>query len=118
MDVRRIVELIVEACRNALEAHEGARIRLRTSSDAVDGRWSLQVEDDGPGFGREALDHAFEPFFSLKPAGRRAGLGLAVVKRVVEAHGGTVAVRNLPDGGGCLMATFPIRTRETGRVAA
>jgi signal transduction histidine kinase/HD-like signal output (HDOD) protein len=118
VDVRRIVELIVEACRNALEAHEGARIRLRTSSDAVDGRWSLQVEDDGPGFGREALDHAFEPFFSLKPAGRRAGLGLAVVKRVVEAHGGTVAVRNLPDGGGCLMATFPIRTRETGRVAA
>ncbi len=118
VDVRRIVEVVVEACRNALEAHEGARIRLRTSSDAVDGRWSLQVEDDGPGFGREALDHAFEPFFSLKPAGRRAGLGLAVVKRVVEAHGGTVAVRNLPDGGGCLMATFPIRTRETGRVAA
>ena len=118
VDVRRIVESIVEACRNAREADEGARIRIRTSSDAGDGRWSVQVEDDGPGFGREALDHAFEPFFSLKPAGRRAGLGLAFVRRVVEAHGGTVVVGNRPEGGGRLMASFPIRARESERAAA
>ncbi len=118
IDVRRMVEVIIEACRNAHEADEGARIRIRTSSDAVNGRWSVQVEDDGPGFGREALDHAFEPFFSLKPAGRRAGLGLAVVKRVIEAHGGTVVVGNRPEGGGCLMASLPTRAREMGRNAA
>ncbi len=118
IDVRRIVDVIVEACRKAREAHDGARIRIRTSSDAADGRWSVQVEDDGPGFGREALDHAFEPFFSLKPAGRRAGLGLAVVKRVIEAHGGTVVVANRPEGGGCLMVSLPIRTREMDRNAA
>ncbi len=118
IDVRRIVEVIVEACRNAHEAHDGARIRVRTSSDAADGRWCVQVEDDGPGFGREALDHAFEPFFSLKPAGRRAGLGLAVVKRVVEAHGGTVVVGNRPEGGGRLMVSLPIRAKEMGRTAA
>ncbi len=118
VDVRRIVEMVVEACRNAREADEGARIRIRTSSDAINGRWSVQVEDDGPGFGRESLDHAFEPFFSLKPAGRRAGLGLAVVKRVIEAHGGNVVVGNRPEGGGRLMASLPIRTQETGRVAA
>jgi HD-like signal output (HDOD) protein/nitrogen-specific signal transduction histidine kinase len=118
VDVRRIVEVIVEACRNAREADDGARIRLRTSSGAVDGRWFVQVEDDGPGFGREALDHAFEPFFSLKPAGRRAGLGLAVVKRVVEAHGGTVVVGNRPEGGGRLMVSLPIRAKEMGRTAA
>jgi signal transduction histidine kinase/HD-like signal output (HDOD) protein len=118
VDVRRIIEVIVEACRNAREAHEGARIRIRTSSDAVDGRWTVQVEDDGPGFGREALDHAFQPFFSLKPAGRRAGLGLAIVRRVVEAHGGNVVVRNHSEGGGCLVVSLPVRGREIGRVAA
>jgi signal transduction histidine kinase len=84
----------------------------------VDGRWTVQVEDDGPGFGREALDHAFQPFFSLKPAGRRAGLGLAIVRRVVEAHGGNVVVRNHSEGGGCLVVSLPLRGREIGRVAA
>lgn len=118
VDVRRMIEVVVEACRNAREAHEGARIRIRTSSDATDGRWSFQVEDDGPGFGREALDHAFEPFFSLKPAGRRAGLGLAIVRRVVEAHGGVVVVRNRPEGGGSLVISLPTGVQERGRRAA
>lgn len=111
VDVRRMIEVVVEACRNARQAHEEARIRLLTSSDVVDGRWCLQVEDDGPGFEREALDHAFRPFFSLKPAGRRAGLGLAIVRRIVEAHGGTAAVRNREQGGGALMLSLPI-TRQ------
>ncbi len=118
IDVRRIIDVVVEACRNAREIDDAARIRIRTSSDAIDGRWSLQVEDDGPGFGREALDHAFEPFFSLKPAGRRAGLGLAVVRRIVEAHGGVVVVRNRPEGGGCLVVSLPIRNSRTVRSAA
>lgn len=118
VDVRRITDVVVEACRNAHEADDAARIRIRTSSDATDGRWTLQVEDDGPGFGREALDHAFEPFFSLKPAGRRAGLGLAVVRRIVEAHDGVVVVRNRSEGGGCLVVSLPIRHSRTVGSAA
>ena len=107
VDVRRIVDLVVEACRNALETKEDVRIRLRGSSDALNSRWNLQVEDDGPGFGRRALEHAFEPFFSLKPAGRKAGMGLTVARRVMEAHGGTAAVGNHDRGGGSVVFGFP-----------
>ncbi len=108
LDVRRIVDVVVETCRNALEAQEDAQIRLRASSDAVNDRWILQVEDNGPGFGRMALEHAFDPFFSLKPAGRKAGMGLAVARRVMEAHGGDAFVRNHAQGGGSVVFSFPL----------
>lgn len=107
LDVRRIVEVVVEACRNASEAQEDVQILLRGSSDAANSRWNLQVDDDGPGFGRSALEHAFDPFFSLKPAGRKAGMGLAVARRVMEAHGGSAMVRNHVKGGGSVVFSFP-----------
>lgn len=108
VDVRRITDLTVEAVRNACQAKEDVRIRLRSSIDGVDGRWSLLVEDDGPGFGRKSLEHAFDPFFSQRAAGRRPGLGLAVVRRIAEAHGGSASVHNGSEGGGCLVVTLPI----------
>ena len=97
----------MEACRNASEAQEDVQIRLRGSSDASNSRWDLQVDDDGPGFGRSGLEHAFDPFFSLKPAGRKAGMGLAVARRVMEAHGGSAMVRNHVKGGGSVVFSFP-----------
>ena len=108
VDVRRIMDLTVEAVRNACQTKEDARIRLRSSIDRMDGRWSLLVEDDGPGFGRNSLEHAFDPFFSQRAAGRRPGLGLTVVRRIAEAHGGTASVHNGSEGGGCLVVTLPI----------
>ena len=108
VDVRRITDLTVEAVRNACQTKEDVRIRLRSSIDRVDGRWSLLVEDDGPGFGRSSLEHAFDPFFSQRAAGRRPGLGLTVVRRIAEAHGGTASVHNVSEGGGCLVVTLPI----------
>ena len=108
VDVRRIMDLTVEAVRNACQTKEDVRIRLRSSIERVDGRWSLLVEDDGPGFGRKSLEHAFDPFFSQRAAGRRPGLGLTVVRRIAEAHGGTASVHNGSEGGGCLVVTLPI----------
>ena len=108
VDVRRITDLTVEAVRNACQTQEDVRIRLRSSIDRVDGRWSLLVEDDGPGFGRNSLEHAFDPFFSQRAAGRRPGLGLTTVRRIAEAHRGTASVHNGSEGGGCLVVTLPI----------
>ena len=74
VDVRRITEIAIEAVRNASEDKEDVCIRMRGSIDPLDRRWSLWFEDDGPGFGRAALEDVFDPFFSQKTAGRRTGL--------------------------------------------
>jgi PAS domain S-box-containing protein len=62
----------------------------------------FEVEDTGTGLKPEAMTKVFEPFFTTKPAGQGTGLGLAVVKRIVELHGGRVSLRNRDGHGGAL----------------
>jgi two-component system sensor histidine kinase PilS (NtrC family) len=57
----------------------------------------LRVTDTGPGIPDEDLDRIFDPFFTTRPGG--SGLGLAVVHRAVEVHGGTILVNRAPGGG-------------------
>ena len=52
------------------------------------------VQDRGTGMSSRALQHAFDPFFSERPAGRGTGLGLTRVRRLVEIHGGDVAIQS------------------------
>jgi signal transduction histidine kinase len=119
VDVRRITEIAIEAVRNVLDDKEDVCICIRGSIAPLDGRWSLLVEDDGLGFGQAALEHTFDPSFSQKTAGRRAGLGLRVVRRIAEAHGGSASVHNRAEGGGCLVVSFSIQSPdETTRTAA
>ena len=72
------------------------RVRFRDMLD----RMLIEVEDDGQGIGREELPRIFERFYRTEqsragePAGMGTGLGLAVVKHIVEAHGGHVAARS------------------------
>ena len=67
------------------------------------GHFRLAVRDSGPGIAPGVIDRIFNPFFTTKDSG--TGLGLAIVHRIVEAHDGTIAVSNPPDGG----ALFEIR---------
>jgi signal transduction histidine kinase len=91
---RRLLErAVVNLVENALQAvGEAGRIviRLRVEAESV----VVEVEDSGPGLDDEARARVFEPFFSTRSAG--SGLGLALVKKIAEDHGGAAALRSEP----------------------
>ncbi len=110
IDADHIGQIIRELVRNGIEADSNAQIEVRVQIDLLDDRLKIQVADNGPGLSEEALVHAFAPFFSDKPAGRQPGLGLARVKRLIEANRGRITLENGPTGGA--VATIWLRTGQ------
>jgi signal transduction histidine kinase len=58
-----------------------------------------EIENTGPGIPEDQMQKIFEPFFTTKPTGKGTGIGLSVVKTIIDLHGATIDVRNLPEGG-------------------
>ena len=87
---------------------------VRVSMDASASSVVVRVEDDGPGIPEKDVERLFEPFFRVDPSRSRRtggyGLGLSLCKRIMEAHGGSIAARNRPGRGASFSITFP-RTR-------
>ncbi len=83
---------------NAAQAQKGkGRVRVETAA-AEGGDAAVTVLDDGPGIAPELLpDRLFEAFATTRIEG--TGLGLSTARRIVEAHGGTIAAANRPGGG-------------------
>jgi len=79
-------------------------VTVRDRTDAIE----LVVADAGPGVGAAEIDTIFEPFHSGTTAGT-SGVGLAICKAAVEAHGGTIAVGDSPRGGAAFTVTLPLR---------
>jgi two-component system OmpR family sensor kinase len=77
-----------------------------------DGRWSIEVTDSGPGIPADERKNIFEAFYRIGDELRRTtpgtGLGLALVKRTAEAHGGDITVNDAPGGGARFTLTLPI----------
>jgi signal transduction histidine kinase len=84
--------VIEELLRNAEQAAapEAADIQIRI--EAAAGQWSLEVLDHGRGFTELEQQHAFNPFFSGRQAGRGLGFGLCKVWQIVRLHGGAIRI--------------------------
>ena len=95
-----------------LNGVQAARMRnaspsfVRVAAARRDGRVSLVVEDSGPGIGEDAIDKLFEPYFTTKQDG--LGVGLSISQSIVESHGGSIDVANLPQGGARFSVTLPL----------
>ncbi len=105
IDARLVRQAVLNVAVNAVQAMpRGGRIAIRTRRE---GETALvEIEDSGPGIAGEVRGRIFEPFFTTKASG--TGLGLAVVKRIVEGHGGTVAVATGAGGGSVFALRFPL----------
>ena len=97
----------MEAIENALQSSHDSSIMLSWQWEQAN--LQVTVADSGPGFSAEALEKAFDPFYSGNPAPGRAGLGLSEARRLVEAHGGRVSVANRQgwNRGGRLLIELP-----------
>ena len=86
--------------QNALD-HTPSGKSVRVSVSAPDGSLQVDIADDGPGAPEELLQHLFEPFFRADKSrgGKGWGLGLAIARDIVAAHGGTITARNRPESG-------------------
>ena len=67
-----------------------------------------EVQDTGPGLTDAELAQAFDPFFTTKPVGLGTGLGLSVARKIVEAHGGHIQIKNAPSGGALVVIALKI----------
>ncbi len=102
----RLRQLLHNLIKNAMEAADRpVTVRLRTLhvESGQEHYIQLEVIDNGDGIPEDLLDNLFEPYVTTKVRG--TGLGLAVVKKIVEEHGGVIMVANQPEGG----ARFTIR---------
>lgn len=86
---------------------EGGRVDVRLKKE--EGRVILQVADDGIGIAKEEQEKIFERFYRSDSSRRipGTGLGLSMVKRIAELHGGSIAVESAPDEGSCFTVTLP-----------
>ena len=124
LDYVQIGEVLANLIENAVKyTPEGSAIRV---SARAEGPWaSLMVEDDGPGIPAEALPHVFEKFYRVFNGDRAhthgIGLGLAVARGLVEAHGGTIGVESPPPGqprGTRFTIKLPLRAPAQAEVLA
>jgi signal transduction histidine kinase len=93
--------------RNALKhAPESPKVWLETRLDSQ--RYQIRVLDEGPGVAAQELANLFTPFFRGGTDSEGYGLGLALARRCVEAHGGTIQANNRPGGGLCVEIVLPL----------
>ena len=116
--LEKLVGPLEHLLRNALEAMEHqdeARVEISTrrvagtDTDFVE----IKVADNGPGFLRDIVHQAFEPYVTSKPKG--TGLGLAIVKKLIEEHGGHINARNREQGGAEISILIPLSLDASGQ---
>jgi PAS domain S-box-containing protein len=122
-DPLRLEQVVRNLLENAVKyTPEGGPISVAVAREATEG--VIRVADAGAGIPPEIQERIFEPFYQARPSAGGLGLGLAVVRRLVELHGGTVSVHSEGDGRGSEfvirvpLAASAARSATRGRPAA
>jgi nitrogen fixation/metabolism regulation signal transduction histidine kinase len=104
-DRMQLEQVMINLLKNAQEAggpEDQIALSIRVASNGVT---TFIVTDRGPGMSEQVLESAMLPFYSTKERG--SGLGLALCREILEAHGGTIKLANRPDGGLAVTSVLP-----------
>lgn len=117
-DRLRLRQLLHNLIKNAQEANDGGALQLRAASHLEWQRGSatlcLSLRDNGPGLPPDIQDKLFEPYATSKSRG--TGIGLAIVKKIAEEHGGDITARNASSGGAVFELRLPVEAGELAPV--
>ena len=115
----QLLQVLLNLTINAFEALSVIRLDARRvvirAERVNDGKICVSVRDGGPGFPPGIGDHLFEAFFSTKAEG--TGMGLAIARSIIDAHGGTLSGKNCDDGGALFTVCLPEATEAKSRAA-
>lgn len=121
LDKQKMHQVFINLFMNAVQAMPATgTLTIKTSYQP--GRWGdsketknglvlIEVLDTGIGFTEQSLQRAFDPFFTTKPPGQGTGLGLAVTRKIIEVHGGTIILGNRQEGGSKITVQMPKERR-------
>ena len=100
-----VLNLVLNACDAMNNTHASDR-QLELSTRADDGVVELAVTDRGSGIPEGQLERVFEPFVTFRERG--LGLGLAISRSIMVAHGGSIRAENNPNGGATFRCVLPV----------
>lgn len=106
--LRQVIHNLLHNAHDAIKNPENRQIIVRTEEGQ--NTIKLSVLDNGIGFPENLVDRAFEPYVTTKDKG--TGLGLPIVKKIVEEHGGSISIENRTTGGTCISIIFPLISEE------
>ena len=107
--LRQIFENLIS---NALKfSGERPDLNIRISSESCNGQLHILVADNGLGIPANQRERVFEPFVRLRPDAAGSGIGLSIVKRLVQAYGGRIWIEATPGGGCSVSFTLPLMAR-------
>jgi hypothetical protein len=107
--LRRVLQNLLSNALKFQKAGEPPQIRIYAEHSA-DVQWTLCIADNGIGFDEKYLDRIFNPFQRLhgRDAYAGTGIGLAIVKKIVERHGAHITASSVPGAGSIFRITFPV----------
>ncbi len=102
--MRQVLHNILKNGAEAAAEDEQPKVSIQTA--VQDDKVLLNICNNGKSFSEDMLLHAFDPYVTDKPGG--TGLGLPVVKKIIEEHKGRISLANRPEGGACVKITLPL----------
>lgn len=108
IQLQQVITNLVVNAMDAVTSSAGSIRRIDIEAARAGNGAEVSIKDHGPGIPPDQIKQVFEPFFTTKSQGM--GMGLAIARTIVDAHGGRISAENLPGGGALFRISLPLST--------